>query len=811
MNRYQYLEKHFEKAKASVWLFAFVLFLAGRSAAQPVKLDTEMRRVVIEGALQALKQNYVFPAIAQQMEQAVRQRMQRDEYNAITDAGEFARVLTAHLQAVSKDKHLRVVLSAGSRFSGDQRLQAVQRNYGFEKLERLNGNIGYLDLRGFEPGSAAEETATAAFNFLANTAALIVDLRKNGGGSPEMVAFLSNYLFDQRTHLNDIYDRPGDTTREFWTRENVPGKHYGHKPVFVLTSNYSFSGAEEFAYNLQALKRATLIGETTGGGAHPVRPERLGEHFIIAVPFARSINPITKTNWEGTGVKPDVAVTAELALKVAHLAALKSVQPTVSDAQSAEQLKGLIASLQQEVGAIDVPVRAAVEPTLTQNTATPSELKLPDTPVGKVLGKFVAAFNSGKLETMQQFHKELGGNTENAQQDWSFYQQSGGLLLHSVLQASATNITALAQTKKDGRWIKFSLGVEAQAPHGINELRIEPGEAPADSSSAKPASATPAAKPNEADALKQIGAFIEKQTAADEFSGVVLIAKNGASIFTRAVGLADQSKQSPNRPDTKFNLGSINKIFTHLAIMQLVEAGKLSLDDKLGKHLPAYPNQQAAEKVTLAHLINMQSGISDFFGPKFEATPKGKLRKINDYLPLFADQPLKFEPGTSRAYSNGGYVVLGAIIEKVTGQSYYDYVRTHIFQPAGMQNTESYESDAAVANLAQGYTRRGNASGVRVNNLDTRPARGSSAGGGYSPAEDLLKFTQAIAANKLLNAEHSRKFGGLGIAGGAPGINAALESNLSGGYTVIVLSNYDPPAAENLSEKIRHLLTAVTH
>ncbi|MGH9799112.1 MAG: S41 family peptidase, partial [Blastocatellia bacterium] len=304
------------------------LLLAPSVFGQTAAIDAATRAEVIEGAIKALNDAYVFPEVARKMEQAIRGRAQRKEYDSVIDAGTFARLLTDHLQEVSHDKHLRVVLSDASRFGMNQQQQremAVKRNFGFEKAERLSGNIGYLDLRGFEPAGLAGDTTTAAMNFLANTDALIFDLRQNGGGTPEMVALLSSYLFDKRTHLNSIYNRTTNSTRDFWTDEKVAGKHYGNKPVFVLTSNRTFSAAEEFTYNLQSLKRATIIGEITGGGAHPVQPRQLGKLFTITVPFARSINPITKTNWEGTGVKPDVAVPADKALKVAHLAALKAI------------------------------------------------------------------------------------------------------------------------------------------------------------------------------------------------------------------------------------------------------------------------------------------------------------------------------------------------------------------------------------------------------------------------------------------------------------------------------------------------------
>lgn len=796
------------------------------------QLDEQTRTTVIEDALKALNASYVFPDKAKEMEQAIRARAARKEYDSLTDAEAFARALTEHLQEVSHDKHLRVLNTSGGGANFAMRLDpelnrllSVKRNYGFEKIERLGGNVGYLDLRGFEDPGAARDTVTAAMAFLANTDALIFDLRQNGGGTPHMVALLSSYLFDKPVHLNSIYDRPSNTTREFWTQAEVPGKRYGDKPVFVLTSKRTFSAAEEFTYNLKNLKRAVIVGETTGGGAHPVAPQRLGTQFILTVPVARSINPITKTNWEGTGVAPDIAVSAEQVLKAAHLAALKAIQPKTTEPQLAAQLKTLIEALNSELGeatrqavedvaktAPPTTVATSAQPAQTAPVAAPqSEAKLPDTPAGRSFGKFLVALNSGKLDEMKRFHRESGGDEENAQQDFGLYQQTGGLQLHSLTSASDYELTALVQTKKDAGWLNFSISVERQAPHGITDIRVQPASAPGSSAPGSNAPRQPRAAPantnklSEAEALIETERLLDQLSAADEFSGVVLIAKNGQPLFQRASGLANKTFNVPNRLDTKFNLGSINKFFTHVAILQLIEAGKLSLDDTLGKHLPAYPNQQAAAKVTINHLLNMQSGIGDFFGAKFEATPKDRIRTINDYLQFFADAPLAFEPGTQRKYSNGGYVVLGAIIERVTGQSYYYYVREHIYKPAGMLNTDAYEVDANVPNLATGYTRRsGRGGNERVDNVYTKPARGSSAGGGYATAEDLLKFALALESTKLLNAAHSKQMlGRLGVAGGAPGINAEFTGGHPSGYTMIVLSNYDPPSAEDVGRKIR--------
>jgi C-terminal processing protease CtpA/Prc len=206
------------------------------------------------------------------------------------------------------------------------RKELEHMNCGFDKVEILSGNLGYVKFNMFGDPEICGPTATAAMNFLANTDAVIFDLRENGGGDPKMVAFVCSYLFAKRTHLNDLWTRKTNHTEEFWTSPDVPGKKLDGKPAFVLTSGRTFSGAEEFTYNLKNLKRATIIGETTGGGAHPVSGHRIDDHFMIGVPFARAINPITKTNWEGTGVEPDVKVPAPDALSTAQKLALEKAE-----------------------------------------------------------------------------------------------------------------------------------------------------------------------------------------------------------------------------------------------------------------------------------------------------------------------------------------------------------------------------------------------------------------------------------------------------------------------------------------------------
>ena len=284
----------------------------------------------------------------------------------LTSAQQFAKMLTEDLQGVSHDKHLRVRYSyqpipvrperqrEPSAEEREQFRQYMSRvNYGFEKVERLPGNIGYMDFRGFLDPEGGAETVAAAFNFLANTDAIIFDMRQNGGGDPKMVALICSYLFGKEpVHLNDLHwrDGKGERVEEFWTLKDVAGKRYGDKDVYVLTSKYTFSGAEEFTNNLKTLKRATIIGETTGGGANPGGSARLSEHFGVFIPRGRAVNPITKTNWEGTGVEPDVKVAAERALQTAQIMALKKATEKTTDEELKGNLQRRIDALQKEAG-----------------------------------------------------------------------------------------------------------------------------------------------------------------------------------------------------------------------------------------------------------------------------------------------------------------------------------------------------------------------------------------------------------------------------------------------------------------------------
>ena len=312
-------------------------------AEQPdLTIDAATRTKVIDTIVKHLNESYVFPEVAKKMEQVIRERVDKKEYDEITSAKQFAVKLTTDLQAVSNDKHLRIRYSHQAipergpqrEPTADEREQRRRElnwmNHGFAKVERLPGNIGYIEFYNFMDEELGADTVAAAMNFINNTDSLIIDMRSNGGGNPAMVALVCSYLFGpEPVHLNDLYWREGNKTDEFWTRKELSGKRYLNKDVYVLTSKRTFSGAEEFTYNLKNLKRATIVGETTGGGAHPGGGFRISEHFGMFVPTGRAINPITKTNWEGTGVTPDVSVPADQALLTARLMALKKSLPTV--------------------------------------------------------------------------------------------------------------------------------------------------------------------------------------------------------------------------------------------------------------------------------------------------------------------------------------------------------------------------------------------------------------------------------------------------------------------------------------------------
>jgi hypothetical protein len=284
-------------------------------------LDEKGRASVIASAATMIERYYVFPDVGKKVAADLAARQKRREYSGIVDGAVFAARLSDDLAATSGDKHFQVDYFAqgsppqptGSRPTADPKRVAAN-NCGFQKAEHLSPNIGLLRIDSFEEPSACASTAIAAMNFLATSDVLIVDLRNNAGGSPPMAALLSSFLFKDRTHLGDVFDRTTNTTEERWTDPAYQGSKLADKPVYVLTAKRTFSTGEEFSFDLKNLHRATLIGERTGGGAHTVGPHRLDDHFYIRVPFGRMFDPVTKADWEGVGVEPDVTVAATDAL-----------------------------------------------------------------------------------------------------------------------------------------------------------------------------------------------------------------------------------------------------------------------------------------------------------------------------------------------------------------------------------------------------------------------------------------------------------------------------------------------------------------
>jgi C-terminal processing protease CtpA/Prc len=304
----------------------------------------------------------VFPKIAIKMSDYLKMKFKNGQYDQYSKPADFAKQLTSDLQQISQDKHLRVRFdptrvseikkedsTSGTDAIPKPWLERMRRiNYGFMEAKILLGNVGYLDIRGFVPIEYGAETAVAAMKFVLNSDAVIFDLRRCGGGRPEILQLIISYLFDSVVHLNDFYFRPDDSITQTWTLPYVPGKRKPEIDVYVLTSKSTFSAGEEFAYDLRSLDRATLIGESTGGGAHPGGEQIINDRFYIWVPSGRAINPITKTNWEGTGVIPHINVSADQALKTAHLEALKGIRDNCKDDAIKSKYSEYIERIKQE-------------------------------------------------------------------------------------------------------------------------------------------------------------------------------------------------------------------------------------------------------------------------------------------------------------------------------------------------------------------------------------------------------------------------------------------------------------------------------
>jgi CubicO group peptidase (beta-lactamase class C family) len=452
----------------------------------------------------------------------------------------------------------------------------------------------------------------------------------------------------------------------------------------------------------------------------------------------------------------------------------------------------------------------------------PADTVRPDTPAARKFFAWLDAFNEGKRDTYLAFlQKSAPDRAKMIDQEMNFRHNTGGFDLRKVEEASTpTKIVALVQERASDQFARVSLEVAAEEPHAITSLGVRAIPRPAEFALPR------LTQPELVAALK---AKLQKDSSSGAFSGDVLVASQGKPVFSESYGFADRDSKTPNTLSTRFRIGSMNKMFTAVSIMQLEQNGKLSLDDPVIKFLPDYPNKELAQKVTVRHLLTHTGGTGDFFGPEFDAH-RLELRTAEDYVKLFGSRPLRFEPGSKWEYSNYGFLLLGMVVEKAGGQPYYDYVRDHIYKPAGMTSTGSEPEDTHVAKLSTGYTANRATDGNTHPNTDTLPYRGTSAGGGYSTVEDLLAFANALEQNKLLDARHvellttgkpgtpndsyafgfeDRRINGtrcFGHGGGAPGMNGMLQICPGPGYVVAVLANLDPPAAQRVADFVLNRL-----
>ncbi len=404
--------------------------------------------------------------------------------------------------------------------------------------------------------------------------------------------------------------------------------------------------------------------------------------------------------------------------------------------------------------------------------------------------------------------------------------RSGQLTVHSARSYTPalpeTHAVLIARTGLSEQWLGIILDVEDEPPHKITNLSFNRARTPTDVPKGE--------RLTDEQIAQELGAYVQRLAKQDAFSGAVLFAKDGQPLLAVAVGLANRDFKVPNTIDTKFNLGSMNKMFTAVAALQLAEEGKLSLDDTLAKHLDSsWLSQDILERVKVRHVLSHTSGLGSYFNDIFERTSRAHFRVVNDYKPLVVGETLAFEPGAEQRYSNTGFLIAGAVVEKIGGD-YFDYIRRRVTGPAGMTSTDCYELDHVNENLAVGYERRPSPRGTEYfNNIFFHVIRGGPAGGGYSTVTDLLRFDQALRAGKLLKKEslaaawtpaeaaHSFNYGLgffveqtpagriVGHGGDFAGISAQLRMYLDSGHTVAVLSNYDG-AALLVADKARELI-----
>ena len=442
-------------------------------------------------------------------------------------------------------------------------------------------------------------------------------------------------------------------------------------------------------------------------------------------------------------------------------------------------------------------------------TAASAQTAVPDTPAGRVFTAWLSAFNSGDLAAVRAFDATYRPGAPAPAVTERFRNATGGFRLVRIERSASTEITALLEEHNSRNLARLELEVADDAKPVVVSATLRQATRTAE---------LPLERLSEADTISAVTKEIDDQAKADRFAGAVLIGHRGRIVFQKAAGLANRERQIANTLETQFRNGSMNKMFTATAAMQLVEAGKLSLDDTVGQVMSDYPNADIARAVKIRHLLGHTGGTGDFFGPQFMKN-RLTLKTHADYVAMFGNRPPLHEPGAEFRYSNFGMLLLGAIIERVSGMSYFDYVRTNIFARAGMTSTGSLPETDAVPNRSIGYMRRKDA---WMPNTDTLPWSGTAAGGGYSTVGDFFRFAEALQSGKLISrasltqmitpglgqygfgmvitgAGATRNFG---HSGGAQGQNGDLRIYPESGYVVVALSNLDPPAASRIVDFI---------
>lgn len=436
-----------------------------------------------------------------------------------------------------------------------------------------------------------------------------------------------------------------------------------------------------------------------------------------------------------------------------------------------------------------------------------------ETPVLQVFKQWLEAFNSGDAARISGFWQKYGqnGGQDHVAGDLRLRQMTGEMTIDRVEENTATHLVVRMKESR-GVWSESTMDLASTNPPTVASLMGHPVPAPQSTESA--------ATSNE-ELANRVREHVKGMGGSDAFSGAILVASKGKIILEQAWGMSDMATQAANTPNTQFCIGSMNKMFTAVAILQLVQEGKLALDKPIITWWPDYPNHDLASRVTIRELLSHTGGTGDIFTPEYEAH-RLQTRTLADYVKLFGSRPVTFDPGTRMEYSNYGFILLGRIVELVTGESYDAYVREHIYLPAGMLHSDSRPESDRVEDRAIGYT-RGRAG--LVPNTDSLPWSGTSAGGGYSTVGDLFRFAQALESGKLLSAELLREAtqagslrpdyglgfyalpdGGYGHGGGAPGINGELHILPHRGYVLVALANRDPRMATDMVDFITSIL-----